>query len=81
MNQHQALDHIRQALAGIVPDADFAAIGPHDKLRDALELDSLDYLRFIETLSTTTGVPIAEDDYSHFTTLADGADFLAERVG
>ncbi len=79
MNQQEALDHIRQALARIVPDADFAAIAPHDKLRDVLELDSLDYLRFIEALTTTSAVPITEEDYTHFTTLADGAEFLAAR--
>ncbi len=79
MNQQQALDEIRRALTRIVPDADFATIAPHDKLRDVLELDSLDYLRFIEALTADTGISIAEEDYTHFTTLADGADFLVGR--
>jgi acyl carrier protein len=79
VNRQQALDHIRQALTRIAPDADFATIGAHDKLRDVLELDSLDYLRFIEALTTATGVPITEEDYTHFTTLADGTEFLVAR--
>lgn len=79
MNEQEALDHVRRALSRVVPDADFASIGPHDKLRDALELDSLDFLRFVETLAGSTAVAIDEDDYPRLTTLADSADFLVAR--
>ena len=79
MNEQEALDHVRRALLRVVPDADFTSIAPRDKLRDALELDSLDFLRFVETLAGSTGITIDEDDYPRLTTLADSADFLVSR--
>jgi acyl carrier protein len=79
VNEQEALDQVRQALTKVVPDADFASIGPHDRLRDVLELDSLDFLRFVEALTASTGLSIDEDDYPRLTTLADSAEFLARK--
>ena len=42
-----------------------------------LQLDSLDFLRFVEILSERTGRQIAEDDYSQLATLASTIKFLA----
>jgi acyl carrier protein len=54
---------VREAVLRIVPDADLDAIGPDADLRDELELDSLDFLALVETLTQRTGVRIDEDDY------------------
>lgn len=81
MKRDEALDIVREALAQIVPDADFAALGPDDPFRDALELDSLDFLSFVETLGERTGVRIDDEDTPRLTTLADSADFLVAHTG
>ncbi|WP_432138396.1 MULTISPECIES: acyl carrier protein [unclassified Streptomyces] len=70
---------VEEAITGIVPDADFTRVGPDDRFRDVLELDSLDFLTLVEVLSERTGVRIDEDDYPRLTTLADSAAFLVER--
>ena len=44
-----SLSSIEQILSGVPDDAD---------LRQAFELDSLDFLSFVEQLSTATGVPV-----------------------
>jgi acyl carrier protein len=63
---------IRKTRAQVAPNlADYQA--------ECDGFDSLDHVRFIEALTTTSGVPIAEEDYTYFTTLADGAEFLANR--
>lgn len=76
MTRDEALEIVRDAIRRIVPDADFAALGPDEPYRDALELDSLDFLALVETLSKRTGVRIDEDDYPQLTTLSTCVDFL-----
>ncbi len=44
-----------------------------------LELDSLDFLSLVESLSERTGIRIDEEDYPELTTLADATRFLVGR--
>ena len=77
MTPDQAQHVIEEALTRVAPDADVADLAPDMDLRDGLELDSLDFLRFVEILSERTGRQIAEDDYPHLATLASTVKFLA----
>jgi acyl carrier protein len=76
----EALDTVKRVLTEIVPDADFAAIGPDARFREALELDSLDFLTFVGRLTELTGCRIDEDDYPRLVTLETSAAFLVERA-
>ncbi|MEU9124986.1 acyl carrier protein [Streptomyces sp. NPDC048506] len=80
MNRTEALDIVKESIARVIPDADFATLGPDDTFRDALEMDSLDFLSFIETLSDRTGVRIDDEDTPQLTTLSSSADFLVART-
>ncbi len=73
-----ATDVVTAALTAIVPDADIVAIGQDTDLRDALELDSLDFLSYIEQLSERSGVRIDEDDYDRLRTLRSSVQYLTE---
>lgn len=55
MNGDEARRHVRDALLQVVPDADLEHLADGESLRDALELDSLDFLAFVESLSASTG--------------------------
>ena len=68
MTPDQARNAIEEAVVRVAPDAD---------LRDGLELDSLDFLRFVEILTERTGRQITENDYPHLATLASAVKFLA----
>jgi len=70
---------VRDALRRIVPDADLDACGPETNLREEFELDSLDFLAFVEQLSTRTGRRIDEDDYDKLTSLSTCIDFLTRQ--
>lgn len=75
---HERADQlVRESLLTIVPDADFAVVGPDDDLRAELELDSLDFLAFVEQLSQRSGRRIDEDDYDRLGTLSGCATFLS----
>ncbi|MEV0354416.1 acyl carrier protein [Nonomuraea sp. NPDC050680] len=81
MTPQQARELIERALAQVAPDADLAALPPEADFRDILQLDSLDFLSFVEALSDCTGYRIEEDDYPVFSTLAGGAGYLAAHAG
>ena len=68
------------AVRRIVPDADIDALDPDADLRQTFELDSLDFLSFVELLSQRSGVRIDEEDYPELRTLNTVAAFLAGRT-
>ncbi|MBX9421620.1 phosphopantetheine-binding protein [Streptomyces lateritius] len=63
MNDDQAKAFVRQAVQRVVPDADFTGLDPGVSLRDTFELDSLDFLEFVEALAELSGTELTEDDY------------------
>jgi acyl carrier protein len=71
---------IAAAIRRIVPDADLDALADDDPIRTELELDSLDFLSFVELLSDATGVRIDETDYPELATLARAVAFLTARA-
>jgi acyl carrier protein len=76
MNRTDAMDMVRESISSVIPDADLAALGPDDAFRDVLEMDSLDFLSFVEVLSERSGVLIEDGDTPRLTTLSGSADFL-----
>jgi acyl carrier protein len=73
----QARQTIKDILREIAPDSDPDTLTDDADLRDSLELDSLDFLNFVEELAQRSGRRIDEDDYPKLATLASGAAFLA----
>ncbi|KUL22188.1 acyl carrier protein [Streptomyces regalis] len=80
MNRTDALDMVRESISRVIPDADIAALGLDDAFRDVLEMDSLDFLSFVEVLSELSGVRIEDEDTPRLTSLAASADFLVARA-
>ena len=72
MNQAEVKNLIIDVLAGIAPEADFAALAGKAELRDELDLDSMDFLNFVAALHERAKVNIPEADYPKLFTL-DGA--------
>lgn len=63
---------VQEELNNIAPEADLAHINPADDLREALDIDSMDFLNFITAIHHRLGVNIPELDYPKLITL-DGA--------
>jgi acyl carrier protein len=63
---------IGDILGGIAPEADLDAVAGEEDLREALDLDSMDFLNFVVALHEKTGIDIPEADYPRLRTL-DGA--------
>jgi acyl carrier protein len=73
----QAREQIGLALKRAAPGSDIDVIDPDTDLRDALDLDSLDFLNFVEILSDASGRRIDEDDYPQLATLNSCIRFLS----
>lgn len=70
---------VAEALTTIVPDADPLSLEEGASLREELELDSLDFLTFVERLSRRARIRIDEGDYPRLDTLGAAAGLVAER--
>ncbi len=77
MNATLARDTILGLLADIAPEADLSALADDADLRDAVDLDSLDFLTLVERLAETTGVDVPENDYPDVRTLDGLATYVA----
>ncbi|MFH8250211.1 acyl carrier protein [Microbacterium sp. B2969] len=80
MNEQDARAAVLAALGEIAPDVDAADLDESQRLRQDLELDSLDFLELLERLAASTGVSTPEDDYSSLTTVKSLIDYIAARA-
>jgi acyl carrier protein len=64
------------ALSDIAPDTDPATLRGDEDIRDALDIDSMDFLNFVTALHKKTGVAIPEEDYPRLFTLDGVANYL-----
>ncbi|MGR2753420.1 acyl carrier protein [Agromyces arachidis] len=79
MNETDARAAVLAALNEVAPEIETDDLDGSERLRQDLELDSLDFLRLLETLSQTTGVAASEDDYPGLTTVGALVDYVAAR--
>jgi len=68
-------------LGNVAPETDAATIDPDTDLREALDIDSLDFLNFLEALRKRTGVSVPEPDYEKLLTLHRAVAYLAAKLG
>ena len=79
MNEHDARTAVLAAINEVAPDVDTEGLDNASRLRQDLELDSLDFLRLLEVLAQSTGVSTPEDDYADLTSVQRLVDYIAER--
>lgn len=79
MTRDEIRNHVSGALTSIAPEIDPASLTPSAPLRDQVDLDSMDFLRFVVELHTRLGVAVPEADYAKLTSLDAIADYVAGR--
>ncbi len=77
MNDIEIRELVADVLAGIAPEADLSSVGDQEDLREALDLDSMDFLNFIVGLSQRSGRSIPEADYPRLYSLRGLLAYLA----
>ena len=72
---------VLRILTEIAPESDPARIAPAVSLRDQLDLDSMDFQKFVVRLHEELAIAIPERDYPKFATLDSAAEYLARKAG
>jgi acyl carrier protein len=80
MDLQQTRQLLGAALAGIAPEADLASVGDNEDLREALDLDSMDFQNLVIELSGRLGWPIPEADVPQLFTLRGMQAYLDGRA-
>jgi len=80
MNPQEIRATVLASLADVAPEADPTLLAPNADLRDALDIDSMDFLRFVVCLHDRLHVDIPEKDYSKVRTLEACVSYLATKL-
>jgi acyl carrier protein len=71
---------VRGILQDIAPDLDINSLRPDVDMRDALDIDSVDFLNFVAALHEKTGIDIPERDYPMVSTVDRCVDYLSKSL-
>lgn len=69
MNEQEIKSSIFQLLKRIAPDTEPEKMDPNENIKEALDIDSFDFLQFIVGLDEQFGLETPEKDYGKLTTL------------
>lgn len=68
-------------LRAVAPELEPDTLDPARPLRSQVDLDSMDWLNFLVSLSERLGVAIPEADYARLVTFNNVLDYLAGKSG
>ena len=79
MTDEEIRTTVLRIIGDIAPEADLTRIDPDARLREQLDLDSMDILNIAIALHEALHVDIPEADYSKLATLNGAVAYLAQR--
>jgi acyl carrier protein len=80
MTKEELKRTVLRVLGEIAPEADLSQLKPDMRIRDQLDIDSMDALNFIIGLHKELKVEIPEADYPKLITLNSCTEYLASRL-
>lgn len=80
MNEIDIRKVVQEELSNIAPEFDMATIDPASDLREAVDIDSMDFLNFITAIHHRLGVDIPEIDYPKLVTLDGAVAYIAAHL-
>lgn len=80
MNDAEIKSAIFAGLRKVAPESDPASLSPAEKVREALEIDSFDFLNFLIGLHESLGVEIPEADYGKLSTLDEMVRYISAKA-
>ena len=80
MNATDISNVVLEIIADIAPDEDTSNIKPDVRLRDQLDLDSMDFLDIVMELRKRHGVEVPEEDYPKLASLDSCVEYLTPHL-
>jgi acyl carrier protein len=68
---------LNEELGNIAPEANLQTLDPSADLREALDIDSIDFLNFVTAIHNRLGINVPELDYPKLFTLNGAVAYLA----
>lgn len=79
MSAVQIRDVVKEELNNIAPEVDMTSVDPRSDLRDAMDIDSMDFLNFITAIHHRLGIDIPEIDYPKLVTIDGIVAYLEKK--
>ena len=80
MNATELRGQIVKMIGDIAPEADLSALDPAADLREALDIDSMDFLNLVIAVHAALGVDIPERDYPQVMSLDAMVSYVLARL-
>lgn len=71
---------VQEELNNIAPEVNLASVDPAADLREAIDIDSMDFLTFITAVHHRLGIDIPEIDYPKLVTLDGAVAYIAAHL-
>ena len=79
MTKDECKKVVLDIIADIAPDEDLGNVKPEVRLRDQLQLDSMDFLDIVMELRKRHGIEVPEKDYQQLASLDSCAEYLTPK--
>ncbi len=80
MNREEIILAIKDIITTIAPDEDVSSLDTGIRLREQIELDSMDFLDIVMELRKRYGVQVPEEDYKELATLDGCVAYLGPKL-
>jgi acyl carrier protein len=80
MSREEIVTAVKDIIASIAPDEDLSELALDVKLREQIELDSMDFLDIVMELRKRYGVQVPEADYPRLATLGGCVEYLEPKL-
>ncbi len=80
MKEDEIRTVLQEELGNIAPEMDIEKLDATADLREALDIDSIDFLNFITALHKRLGIEVPELDYPKLFTLDGAVSYLARKL-
>ena len=76
MTEEEVIQAVKDIIQTVAPDEDVSGLDPDVRLREQIDLDSMDFLDIVMELRKLYGVQVPEEDYKELATLQGCVDYL-----
>ena len=80
MSSQEVKRLVLDIIATVAPDADLSTLKHDVRLRDQLDMDSMDFLDIVMELRKRYKIEVPKEDYAHLASLDSCASYLASKL-
>ena len=80
MTRDEVVVAVKDIIQTVAPDEDVTGLDLKERLRDQIDLDSMDFLDIVMELRKLYGVQVPEEDYKELATLQGCVDYLHPKL-